>query len=79
MIKPVKKTPSANQLAKEVRSIVDLWKGDQISKDEAKKQISTIMDNHRLHLKIMRGEIYTGTFESVMGKKRLKDFEELIK
>lgn len=80
MIKPVRKTPSANQLAKEVRSIVDAWKGGQISKEEAKKRVKTIMDDPILHLKIMRGETYTGTFKSVIReKKRLKDFEELIK
>lgn len=79
MIKPVKKKPSANQIAKEVRDIVDAWSGKQISTDEAKKQISRFMDDPTTHLKIMRGETYTGTFESVMRKKRLKEFEDLMK
>ena len=78
MIKSVKSTISANRLAKEVRDIVDAWSGKQLSTDEAKMRINTIMEDRAMHLKIMRGETYTGTFENVMGKKRLKEFEELL-
>lgn len=83
MIKRGKNNPSANQLAKEVRSIIDGWKGGKILIDEARKRVNTIMDDPDLHLKIIRGEMgtgtYTGTFKSVMRENRLKDFEELMK
>ena len=79
MIKPVKKAPSANKIAKDIRDVIDAYWADQISKDEARARISEYMNNPELRIKIMRRETYTGTFESVMRPKRLETFKELIK
>lgn len=69
---------TANRVAKEIRTIIDdYWLG-KLTDWQAKKSISAFMVNPELHLKIQRGNEFTSVFKSVMGVRRLKEFERII-
>ena len=70
---------SANRVAKEIRGIIDdYWLG-KLNIEQARESINRFMDDPEMHLKIQRGENFTGAFKSVMGKKRLEEFERVMK
>ena len=54
--------PSANKIAKEIRSIIDAYWANQISEEEARKKINVFLEDPDMRIKIMRRESYTGTF-----------------
>lgn len=69
---------TANRVAKEVRKIIDdYWLG-KLTVEQAKRLIDEIMVDPELHLKVQRGEEFTSVFKSVMGVRRLKEFERII-
>lgn len=69
---------SANRIAKEIKSIIDdYWLG-KLTIEEVRDGINRFMDDPKLHLKIQRGENFTGAFKSVMGKKRLEEFKQVM-
>ena len=70
---------SANKVAKDVKKIIDEFWSGKCEKEEATKRIKGILDDPERRIKVMRGENYTGVFENVLGKKRIAEFEELMK
>ena len=69
---------SANRVAKEIRKIIDdYWLG-KLTIAQVRDGINHFMDDPQLHLKIQRGENFTGAFKSVMGKKRLEEFQRVM-
>lgn len=69
---------TANKVAKEIRAIIDdYWIGN-LTVEQVQKSINIFMVNPKLHLKIQRGEEFTSVFKSVMGVRRLKEFERII-
>lgn len=69
---------TANRVAKEIRAIIDdYWLG-KLTDLQVKKSISEFMDDSELHLKIQRGNEFTSVFKSVLGVRRLKEFERII-
>ena len=71
--------PSANKIAKEIRSIIDAYWANQISEEEARKKINVFLEDSDMRIKIMRRESYTGTFVSILREKRLQAFADLTK
>ena len=71
--------PSANKIAKEIRSIIDAYWANQISEEEARKKINVFLEDPDMRIKIMRRESYTGTFVSILREKRLHAFADLTK
>lgn len=71
------KLGNANKVAKKMRDVIDsYWKGE-IDEKQASEVISTIMSDSDNRIKVMRGENYTGVFKSIMGKRRIEEFESL--
>lgn len=74
-----KGVPSANKIAKDIRSIIDAYWANQISESEARKKINEYLEDPDIRLKVMRRDEYTGTFKSILREKRLQVFADLIK
>lgn len=69
---------TANKVAKLVVSIIDGYWRKEITYEKAKKRIEETMNNPDMLIKIKRGENYTGVFNSIMGKKRIQEFENFL-
>lgn len=58
--------------------IDDLW-AQEISDQEARKKIALILDNRENRLKVFRGNEKSAVFIRILGMKRMKSFDELLK
>lgn len=70
---------SANRVAKEIREIIDNYWLNKLTIEQARDGINRFMDDPKMHLQIQRGEVFTGAFKSVLGKKRLEEFNRIMK
>lgn len=69
---------SAKEVAVQIKEIIDdLW-AQEISDEDAKKQILHILDDREKRLKVLRGRDKSAVFVRTMGTKRLKAFDELL-
>jgi uncharacterized protein (TIGR04540 family) len=70
---------SANDAAKAVKTIIDEYWRQDITKEQARCSIKgNILANPKNRARIFRGENYTAVFENVLGKKRLAEFSSLL-
>ena len=70
---------TANDVAKSVKAIIDAYWKNEINNSTARDKINSIMNISENRIKIMRGNNYTSVFTNIMGKKRIQEFESLIK
>jgi uncharacterized protein (TIGR04540 family) len=74
-----KKYQNANETAKAVKTIIDEYWCQNITKEQARQSIKgeiLIIPENRA--RIFRGEKYTAVFENVLGKKRLAEFASIL-
>ena len=68
---------NANSVAQAVKTIIDdFWRQD-ITRDEAIVLIRDILSNSDNRARVFRGDKYTAVFENVMGRRRLAEFADM--
>ena len=68
---------TANSVAKAIKTIIDDYWKQEITKEDAKKRISEILINSENRARIFRGDKYIAVFENILGKRRLEEFRLL--
>ncbi len=70
---------NVSQISEEIRNAIDLSWPDEISEQDAKKKINTILEVRENRVKIFRGKgEKSPTFERLVGVKRIKTFDSLF-
>jgi len=66
-------------VANKIKTIVDNYWANEISKGDAEKIIKEMMEDRECRIKVYRGEDQTAVFKKIMGVRRLSTFDELYK
>jgi len=68
---------TANSVAKKIKTIIDDYWKQEITKEDAKSRIQEILSNSSNRAKVFRGDKYIAVFENILGKRRLEEFQTL--